>query len=139
VKILRNISLSNKQRKAILLAAKMAADSPCFHKHGAVLLSGGNTLVNVAKNSYDYCSFGERFNHRNKRRNWYATRHAELAACLNMPPQLTRGGTVFVVRVNNSGEFRNSMPCPMCQAAMRFCNIKKVIFSDESGFSIMKL
>jgi len=133
---IENVSLSKRQKSVVNLAIKAAYKSPCCHKHGAVLLNG-NSLINISHNSYDYSSFGERFN-RNSKRNWHATRHAEMSVCLNISFKLTFGATIYVVRVNKKGELVNSKPCDMCQSIMQFCGVKRVIFSDATGFSIIK-
>ena len=51
----------------------------------------------------------------------------------NSPP------VVFVVRVNVSGQFRNSKPCENCQRFMRRVGVQKVYFSTDSGFDMMCL
>ena len=39
----------------------------------------------------------------------------------------------MVVRLNKNGELKNSRPCTNCIKTMLFYNIKKVIYSDDSG------
>jgi deoxycytidylate deaminase len=52
----------------------------------------------------------------------------------------TENADIYVIRINTEGESRNSMPCPMCQEAMRFVGIKRVFYSSENGtFEMMKL
>lgn len=137
--IKKNIALSNRQKRAVELVTKIAETSKCFQKHGAALVNGGQRLINISNNKYDYCSFGERFNPK-IRKDWVATRHAEIAVCLNVPQSQTDGAIIYVVRINGEGTLRNSKPCEMCQAVMKFLNIKKVIYSNESGgFDCMKI
>ena len=47
--------------------------------------------------------------------------------------------TVFVVRVNIQGEYKNSKPCEKCQEYMRKHNINEVYYSEDDGeFGCMK-
>jgi deoxycytidylate deaminase len=133
----RIIKLSKKQQSIVELAKNVANQSTFgkFH-HGAVLVSHGK-IVNTAHNDNRLCNFGTRF--RNIQ-NGTATLHAELGSILNVSNKTTNGSTVYVVRVNKQDEWRNSKPCPMCESAMKFCGISKVIYStDDGNFIEMKL
>lgn len=133
----RIVNLSKKQNSIIELAKNVARQSTFgkFH-HGAILVSHGK-IVNAAHNDNRLCGFGTRFRTTQK---GTATLHAELGSILNISAKTTAGATVYVVRINNNDELRNSKPCPMCQAAMRHCGINKVIYSTEDGqFEEMKL
>jgi len=133
-----NYILSNRQRRIIEIAAKTAATSDCLHKHGAVLIGPGGTVVNLSCNKNEFCAFGTRF--LKKGGNYsYGTKHSEIGACLNMPRQLTEGGIIYVVRTNHRGELKNSSPCSLCQAVARYCGIKKFIYSTNEGFGEMRL
>ena len=44
----------------------------------------------------------------------------------------TEGTTLYVVRVDKSGDLKLSKPCPMCYAALKHAGIKKVVFSLNS-------
>ena len=127
---------SKKTQKYIDLAERMAQQStyPSF-RHGATLIKG-STVVNASCNKNGFNSFGARFR---KKSQGKATLHAELGAVLNVERSKTEGATIFVVRVNNSGEQRLSKPCHMCESAMRHCGIKKVIYSTNNGYKVMKL
>ena len=114
------------------LAAKTAATSsfPNF-KHGAVLAKGSSVL-NISTNKNQYSSFAARF----KEYPSHATVHAELGAILGVDRDSTSSSHVYVVRVNKIGDWKLSKPCQMCQAAMEYVGIKKVIYSvgkDEVG------
>lgn len=131
----KNIKLSKSQRSAIELARKTAQQSRCPFKHGAVLIKS-SALINTAYNSKDYSRFANRLSETT----WFQTRHAEAAACLNVPHALTKGSTLFIVRVNNSGKFALSKPCNSCMNVLYFCEVKRVVYSDVDGtFSSIKL
>ena len=40
---------------------------------------------------------------------------------------------MYVARINNQGEFRNSRPCPMCQEVLKFVGVKRVVFTKNDG------
>ena len=122
--------LSKKQRNYIELAARIAQQTDFKeYKHGAVLVRGG-TVLNTSCNKNKYKAWANRFR---KKQRGHATVHAEIGAILGLDRSITEGGTIYVVRVGRDGHLRNSKPCPMCEAAMQFVGIKKVIYSNEYG------
>ena len=122
--------LSHKKRRYIELAMRVAAQSDFKeYRHGAVLVRGGS-VVNTSCNKNKYRSWGNRFR---KRQIGHATHHAELGCVLGLDRSITEGATMYVVRIGKSGVLRNSKPCPMCEAALEYVGIKKVIYSDENG------
>jgi deoxycytidylate deaminase len=137
MRIIENIVLSKRQKRAVEVCIELAKQSKCYHRHGAVLINNGNALINTGINKGEFCSFAERFKNDNC---WKTMRHAEVSACLNVPRDLTKGGIIFVIRLNSREVLRNSKPCLTCMAVMRYCGIKKVIYSNEiGGFSLIKL
>jgi len=129
-------SLSKKERKYIELAKRVSHQSDYTHRHGAVLVKGAS-VVNVSCNKNKFSSFAMRFKKNDKT---YARVHAELGSILNIERYHTEGATVYVVRTNNQHELRLSKPCSMCEAAMRWVGIKKVIYStSDDTFKEMRL
>ena len=129
------IEPSKKMLKHFNLARNMAYQNDTKFRHGAVLVSNG-TVINASSNSKRFCSFGARFRQPTK---GLATLHAELGAILNMPREATNNSDIYVVRVNQLNEFRNSAPCPMCQAALKFVGVKRVFYSTDNHFEMVKL
>jgi len=122
--------LSKKQQRFIELAARMAMQTEFReYKHGAVLVRGG-TVLNTSCNKNKYKAWANRFR---KKQRGHATIHAEIGAILGLDRSITEGATIYVVRVGRDGCLRNSKPCPMCEAAMKFVGIKKVVYSNEVG------
>jgi deoxycytidylate deaminase len=123
-------------QKCIDLAERLANQStfPSF-RHGAVLVKG-STVVNASCNKGGFNSFGARFR---KKEYGSATLHAELGAILNVERSNTEGATIYVVRVNKRGQQRLSKPCHMCESAMKYCGIKRVVYSTNGGYEVMKL
>jgi len=129
-------NLSKKERKYIELARRVSHQSDYTQRHGAVLVKGSN-VVNVSCNKNKFSSFALKFRRRNKD---YATVHAELGSVLNVERSNTEGSTVYVVRTNNQDDLRLSKPCNMCEEAMRWVGIKKVIYStSDNTFKEMRL
>ncbi len=126
---------SKKDKKYIDLAMRVSNQSEYPHRHGAVLIKG-SSVINTACNKNKFSSFAARFK---RNEPLYATVHAELGAILNVDRKHTEGATIFVVRVNNQQKLRLSKPCTMCEMAMKWVGIKKVIYSTEKGFKEMKL
>tara|TARA_R110000824_G_scaffold134691_4_gene297705 strand:+ start:7620 stop:8033 length:414 start_codon:yes stop_codon:yes gene_type:complete len=133
---LRNKQLSRKEKKYIDLAKRISFQSDYMHRHGAVLVKGPN-IINASCNKNKFSSFAMRFKKNDKT---YARVHAELGSILNIERYHTEGATVYVVRTNNQHELRLSKPCSMCEAAMRWVGIKKVIYStSDDTFKEMRL
>lgn len=122
--------LSNGKRRYVELAARVAGQSDFYeYRHGAVLVRGGSVL-NTSCNKNKYRSWGTRFR---KKQYGHATHHAELGCIFGLDRSITEGGTIYVVRIGRCGILRNSKPCPMCESAMAFVGIKKVVYSDAEG------
>lgn len=130
------MNLTKKTKKYVDLARRMADQStyPNF-KHGAVLVKG-SAVINASCNKNGFNSFGARFR---KKEYGTATLHAELGAILNVERSKTEGATIYVVRINRRGEERLSKPCHMCRSAMEHCGIKRVVYSTNGGYEVMKL
>jgi deoxycytidylate deaminase len=108
-------------------AKKMAlqSDFPDY-RHGAVLIKG-NSIRNSTYNKDNFCSFGQRFQ---KDHTGRTTVHAELGVILGLDRSITSGATVYVARVGKiDEEYRMSKPCQMCNAAMKYVGIKRVVYT----------
>ncbi len=119
-----------KKNRYIEYAKKIAKKSECGKfRHGAILVKG-NSVRNISCNKHRHCGFGARFRESDR---GTATLHAELGAILGMNRTITVGATVYVARINKDGETRNSKPCAMCQSAMEYVGIRRVIYTDAAG------
>jgi len=112
-------------------AKKVAQQSDEDYRHGAILVKGGS-VINSSINKNSYCSFGMRFR---KKDRGLATVHAELGAVLGVDRKLTYGATVYVARIGKNEDYKLSQPCPMCEAAMRYVGIKRVVFTINNKFA----
>lgn len=121
------MKISKGIQRYLSLAKRVASQSEHDHfKHGAVLVKGGSVL-NTACNKDKYKRFGNRF--RNTRHCGHATHHAELGCILGLDRSVTQGTTMYVVRMNREGTFRMSKPCDMCEEVLKFCGVKKVVYT----------
>ena len=123
--------ISNGVARYLSLACRVAAQSEHdTFKHGAVLVKGGS-ILNTSCNKDQYKKFGNRF--RDTRNHGHATRHAELGCVLGLDRSITQGSTLYVVRTNREGNLRMSKPCSMCEDALKFCGVKRVIYTTGSS------
>ena len=125
-----------KEVRRLKIAAKVAEQSDHdTYRHGAVLIKGGS-VINLAANNDNHTSFGQRFRSSPGR----ATHHAETACVLGIERSTTMGATMYVARVNKSGEWKMSKPCSMCHEVMKFVGIKKVVYTvGENKWQSYKL
>ena len=122
--------LSKKKQRYIKLAARIAQQTEFKeYKHGAILVRAG-AVINTSCNKNKYKAWANQFR---KKQHGHATIHAEIGAILGLDRSLTEGSTIYVVRVGKCGDLKNSKPCPMCEAAMQYVGIKKVVYSSEDG------
>jgi tRNA(Arg) A34 adenosine deaminase TadA len=114
-----------KEVRCLKMAARVAEQSGYdTFRHGAVLIRGGSVL-NVAANSNNHTSFGQRFRTEPGR----ATHHAETACVLGLDKSATLGGTIYVARIGKAGDWKSSKPCSMCHEVMSFVGIKRVVYT----------
>ena len=114
-----------KEVRCLRMAARAAEQSGHeTFRHGAVLIKGGSVL-NIAANSDNHTSFGQRFRSDPGR----ATHHAETACILGLDKTIPQGATVYVARVNRAGEWKKSKPCSMCHEVLKFVGVKKVVYT----------
>jgi deoxycytidylate deaminase len=62
----------------------------------------------------------------------HCSRHAEVEA-IRDARFAVEGATLYVARVNNQGQDRNSKPCKYCQAVISATKIKKVIYTESEN------
>ena len=119
------------KNKRYIEFAKRVAEQSSYGKfrHGAVLVKG-SSVRSISCNKHRHCSFGARFRREGRGE---ATLHAELGAILGIERSTTQGSTVYVARINKEGEARISKPCSMCQNAMEFVGIRRVVYTDAEG------
>ena len=68
-----------------------------------------------------------------KYRLWDRSLHAEQAALLGLDWTKLSNCDIFVMRLNNSGEFRLAKPCQMCTSLIKYVKLKNIYFTTSEG------
>ena len=92
-------------------------------KHGAVIVKGGRVIatgVNKERNHPLIVSSEHIKTH--------CSVHAEVDALKKAGD--VRGATMYVARVNKTGQERNSRPCKYCYANIKKSGIKKIVYTQ---------
>lgn len=128
---------SNRVKRYLEFGRKVAETSN-FHdyRHGAVLVRG-KSIISSSPNKNSHARFGRRFR---KRNHGHATHHAEIGCILGLDRSVTKGSTVYVVRLSKTGEFKMSKPCEMCHEALKYVGVRKVVYTvDDQSIGSYKL
>lgn len=118
-------TLSNTDKKRLVRAMRLAENSSCKQKHGAIIIRGGATMsvgVNVNKN--DPVFVGESTTH--------ISVHAEAAAIRACGSADLSNAIIYVARINNSLSPMMSKPCSKCQILIKNAGIKRVVYTIDS-------
>lgn len=117
------MGLSNSEQAYLSAARYFASKSKSNKKHGAVIVKSGRVVgtgYNKGRNHPLFISPEHIKPH--------CSQHAEVSA-LREAKNNADGAILYVARVNNQGQDRNSKPCRLCQEAITKSNIKKVIYT----------
>ncbi len=115
--------ISNKHRKFIFTASKIASKSNLNNKHGCVIVHRGKIL----STGYNCCHYNNHNIH---------TRHAEfdciskIKKIRNKNKILLSECSLYVVRINDENNLKNSKPCNKCFEYIIKSGIKKIYYSD---------
>ena len=119
-------NITGRTKRFIELAYRVAQSSGYDdYRHGAVLVRG-NRVINVSANKNSHARFGNRFRKRNC---GHATHHAELGCILGLDRSVTKGATIYVVRIGKRGDLKLSKPCDMCREVLQHVGVKKVVYT----------
>ena len=91
-----------------------------------VLCWKGGSVINTSANKNSYVPYGNRFR---KRDCGHATHHAELGCILGLDRSVTKGATIYVVRIGKRGDLKLSKPCDMCREVLQHVGVKKVVYT----------
>lgn len=126
IKLDSEISLSNKQRRFLNLASRIAETSILPQKHGAVIVKAGR-VISLGVNKWR----NREMNSPQAEYNPYLTYHAETDAIGNARNDLS-GATIYIARIGKDGNEKFSRPCQRCTQAIKAVGIKKVIYTTGS-------
>lgn len=119
------MNLSKSEQAFLSVARYLAGKSASRRRHGAVVVKSGRVIgtgYNKDRNSPMFVSPEHIKTH--------CSRHAELEAIRDANWNV-RGAVLYVARVNNQGQDRNSKPCGLCEDIIRETEIKKVIYTES--------
>lgn len=123
----RHKTISRTQKSFLNLAQKAAGASECVQRHGAVVVRGGSVLsIGVNKWRNDVALANDMMD---DGRSADVSVHAEIDALSRVSNPA--GATIYVARINKSGEPRLSKPCNRCAKALREAGITKVVYTTH--------
>lgn len=108
---------------AIKAAVEEAKKSDYRQKVGAVIVKK-KTIISKGHN---YAQRAAKKLHP-KFQEWPNSIHAEVDCILKARTDVA-GASIYVIRINNLGQFRLSKPCKHCSAYLKHIGIKKVFYS----------
>lgn len=115
----RVIGLSKRDQRWLAVASRIAMESNERTKHGCIIVKSGavqskgvNTYRNQPGIIEDITALSV---------------HAEINAIKR--GNNLRGAVLYIARVNNAGEPRQSRPCPECLNAAKAAGIKRVVYT----------
>lgn len=117
------IRLSKNEKSYLSVARYFAEKSQSNKRHGAVVVKSGRVVgtgYNKDRNNPMFVSPEHIKTH--------CSRHAEVEA-IREAKHNASGAVLYVARVNNQGQDRNSKPCRLCEKVINQSNIKKVIYT----------
>lgn len=117
-------TLSKSEVAFLSIARYLSTKSEARQRHGAVIVKGGRVLgtgYNKDKNHPMQVSPEHIKTH--------CSRHAEIEAIRDANWNV-KGAVLYVARLNNHGQDRNSKPCIRCQVVIEETQIKKVIYTE---------
>lgn len=117
----------------VKLAIKSAKKSPYKYQLGAVVIkgdkvysSGFNHLRYVGKNEEKFVKYSNSI-------------HAEVHAVKNCKTEI-EGKDVVVVRLKyDDRHFGLSKPCPSCMNYLKSVGVRKVIYTTDTSFEVIKI
>ena len=105
--------------RVVSILAAVAELSLILQRHACALIKGGK-ILSISENK-----FGKSTKHSEMIviENFLSNRKTKLNKCI-----------LIVIRINNKGEIRSSKPCDECIKYIKKYGIKKIIYSNDSGF-----
>jgi deoxycytidylate deaminase len=99
------------------------------YKLGAVIVKSGRVLA-----------WGYNAN-KNRPEDWIPREawsvHAEESCLKKLPTRDSVGGTLYVARISKQGQPRLSKPCDNCQALASSYGVERIVYTTDSGVSIL--
>lgn len=119
------MTLSRRDKIFLERAAGLANVSSERHRHAAIITKKGKVIswgFNLRKNHPNICTEAK----------LESGVHAEVMAIKRSNTSL-KGSTIYIARINKSGNPMFSKPCVNCQAAIDKAGITKIIYTGGDG------
>ncbi len=122
-------SLSRRHQAWLDVATKLAVDSQCRQRHGAVIVQR-NSVLGMGTNRFrNHPQFIHDYDH--------CSRHAEVVALRAVISRSSyvdlRRAVVYVARVGPGDRPKLSRPCNSCWNALRDAGVRTTVFTTEQG------
>ena len=134
------MSISKREENFLAIASHYASKSTMNSRHGCIVVLNECMIANGFNHLRNYSN--------DKMLKHCYSCHAEIAAVRNAikftkikqhdiqrQNSLLKRMTLYVVRLNNDGEFLDSKPCSHCYCTLKEIGVKNVIYSDGMSFS----
>jgi deoxycytidylate deaminase len=114
-------------------ALEEAEISPYYpYKIGAVIFSK-NRILGSGHNDIRCNSIHPKY------KNFENSLHAEQAAILSVKDwSVLKGSSIFVIRMNLTGNISMAKPCDMCMSMIKHVGIKKIYYTNRFGETILE-
>jgi len=113
------------------LAKKVSKKSPSIFKLGCVITDRKHKVLSVGFNDMNKTH--------PKSKAFHKAIHAELDALLGLSYSDLKDGHAYVYRELQNGDMALSKPCIHCEEMLKRAGIKKVYYTDNTGYKSMKL
>ena len=124
-------NLKSRLTEALNLARGAALCSEHSFRHGAVLFRRGKVIKAGFNEDRPVRWALSSSMHYDNRKVCQHRMHAEISSMHNVRGHLSKGASIFVVRINAKGEYANSLPCSYCQKTMKRKGIKRCYFTTD--------
>ena len=123
-------------RQAVMLsvAQRVAQGSEHDHYRLGAIITRGNRIISVGWNKnkthprqLPYLKEGKQVTTKSV--------HAELDAIIGVPVHLLRGSTIYVARILANGSTGLAKPCASCRKIIEAANIKKIVYTTNTGYT----
>lgn len=108
-------------------AARLAQQSTCNQRHGAIIVRGGSVLgtgINMMKNDPDTPGLDAKTQ---------SSVHAECAALKSVRGKNLKGAVLYVARVNKRNAPMMSKPCPNCEEELKRRGVVKLVWTLDNS------
>ena len=120
------LEITNSDSRYLNMAAEEAKKSGILYRHGCVAVSSGKVIARGYNKYRSYSKDGLISEN--------TTCHAEIDVLRKcMKKNIKNKLTMYVVRLSDSDNFSNSVPCAKCAEIMKSFDVKNICYSCANG------